>query len=41
MKMGSTLKIFNAALVFENNPELAEKNFSIKKGIPDYARKTY
>ena len=31
-EMGSTLKIFNAALVFENNPELAEKNFSIKKG---------
>ena len=26
-EMGSTLKIFNAALVFENNPELAEKIF--------------
>ena len=38
--MGSTLKIFNAALVFENNPELAEKIFN-KKRIPDYARKTY
>ncbi len=31
-EMGSTLKIFNAALVFENNPELANKKFAIKKG---------
>ena len=30
-EMGSTLKIFNAALVFENNPEL-EKKFFNKKG---------
>ena len=31
-EMGSTLKIFNAALVYENNSELENKNFLIKNG---------
>ena len=30
--MGSTLKIFNAALVYENNSNLENKNFIIKNG---------
>ena len=31
-EMGSTLKIFNAALVYENNSELEKKKFLIKNG---------
>ena len=31
-EMGSTLKIFNAALVYENNSNLENKNFIIKNG---------
>ena len=31
-EMGSTLKIFNAALVYENNSKLEEKKFIIKNG---------
>ena len=31
-EMGSTLKIFNAALVYENNSTLEKKNFIIKNG---------
>ena len=31
-EMGSTLKIFNAALVYENNSELEKKKFLIKEG---------
>ena len=30
--MGSTLKIFNAALAFENNLEIENKNFKIHDG---------
>ena len=30
--MGSTLKIFNAALVYENNSKLENKKFIIKNG---------
>ena len=31
-EMGSTLKIFNAALVYENNSQLQKKKFSIDSG---------
>ena len=31
-EMGSTLKIFNAALVYENNSKLENKKFIIKNG---------
>ena len=31
-EMGSTLKVFNAALVYENNSELEKKKFLIKNG---------
>ena len=38
-EMGSTLKIFNAALVFENDIELINKNFEISNGYQITSKK--